>query len=132
MDRTAMNIITFAQDGHFVNPSRVSPLALGARLVIGNRYELVTMGQTALCVSLICLTDSFIRASPPNMKIAFHAIKGTYHTQEHERFGGVMGMVTKQQVLAIQIWNDQVMFQTRTSSGMFRPLALSLYLYKFL
>ncbi len=112
-------MLKFAHDDRYVNPSRVSPLILEARLLSGNsRYELTVLGQTALCVSLIFVTESYIYETPASLKLAFHAIKGTYHSQEFERFGGTMGMVTGQQVLGMQIWNDVVTFQTKMT-GMF-------------
>ncbi len=78
-----MNVIAFKNDEHYINPSRVSPLLLEARLLSGNsRYELSMLGQTAVCVSLICVMESFIHETPSYLKLAFHAIKGCYHSQE--------------------------------------------------
>lgn len=105
---------------NFVNPSRVSPLQLGIRVSAGSTqtHRLYYGDRVAICVSAVCVTESFLSA-PRRIGAKSDRqrkwISGVLHDQDWERFEGTICLAFHERILYGQISDKAISFQTMIS-----------------
>lgn len=108
----------FAEEKNFVNFSRISPTAIGTRLVnlFSSRYEFVKDGRTAIGVSCGMVFQSQIESVSPQLKFPFHGLSLTMHCQDAERHEASICSVAGKRTLVGQIFKNAMSFQTNVSA----------------
>lgn len=116
LHRNAINCLQFSQTGRFVNPSRASPMStLVKRVGVDTKNLRLYIGSDfAICLTCICVTDSFLYRFPPT-GLRQRQIRGIVHSQEWERLVGFFCMVFHEDELHAQVFKDALTFTTKTS-----------------
>ncbi|KAJ7767247.1 hypothetical protein B0H16DRAFT_1521466 [Mycena metata] len=105
---------------NFVNISRISPLRLNTRISAGSSstYRLHIDDRVAVCVSVICATESHLVA-PKRIGVRSERMRkwvsGVMHDQEWERFESVTCLLFHEQTMYTQITDKAISFQTMIS-----------------
>ncbi|KAJ7733303.1 hypothetical protein B0H16DRAFT_1579726 [Mycena metata] len=105
---------------NFCNISRISPLRLNTRISAGSSstYRLHVDDRIAICVSVICTTESHLVAAK---RIGVKSermrkwVAGVMHDQEWERFESATCLLFHEQVMYTQMTNRAISFQTMIS-----------------
>ncbi|KAF8953458.1 hypothetical protein BDZ97DRAFT_1767423 [Flammula alnicola] len=123
MTHVVATTVRFVRDGRYINPSRVDPTTISARSMPssgGFRHELCLGGKnlrdTAICVTPVMVMDSFVAQVNSLLNFSGHYITGIFHTEEWQRFAGVVGMITHHSRLYAHIWSDAITFGTLGAS----------------
>jgi hypothetical protein len=113
--RNAANALKFGQEGHFINPSRISPLVTNVRRmnVDGKNLRLFVGKSHAICVTAIASTESYL-LSVPSVGLSQKQLRGIVHSQEWERFAAFFGMVFHQSEMGAQLYKDALSFTTKS------------------
>ncbi|KAJ7020367.1 hypothetical protein C8F04DRAFT_1275143 [Mycena alexandri] len=105
---------------NFVNPSRVSPLRLNTRISAGSSstYRLHVDDRVAICVTVICTTESHLVA-PKRIGVRSERMRkwvsGVPHDQEWERMEAGTCLQFHEQTMYSQITDKALSFQTMIS-----------------
>ncbi|KAJ7027192.1 hypothetical protein C8F04DRAFT_1189855 [Mycena alexandri] len=105
---------------NFGNISRISPLRLNTRISAGSSstYRLHIEDRIAICVSVICTTESHLVA-PKRIGVKSERMRkwvsGVLHDQEWERFEAATCLLFHEQTMYSQITDKALSFQTMIS-----------------
>ena len=115
--RRCTEAIQFVQCGRYINPSRVSPLYVNAKRMAmkGSRFRLNVDTHFAICVTCICVTDSYLYRLP-SAGIPQRQVRGIVHSQEWERLVAFFCMVFDEKDLHAQLFQDALTFSTKPQS----------------
>ncbi|KAJ7016597.1 hypothetical protein C8F04DRAFT_1201832 [Mycena alexandri] len=117
----SIGAIVFAEAApNYCNLSRVSPLRLNTRISAGSSstYRLHIDDRIAICVSVICTTESHLVA-PKRIGVKSERMRkwvsGVMHDQEWERFEANVCLQFHEQIMYSQIVDKAISFQTMIS-----------------
>ncbi|KAF8181501.1 hypothetical protein BJ912DRAFT_928954 [Pholiota molesta] len=109
----ACDAIRFVRYGHYINPSRISPLEVNILYTSYDRKRSVLQCnfRTAICISPILSVESYL-VEPAKSGLKNKYLSGHFHLQEWQRLAGFSCMVFDRPSLVAQIYNDTISFVT--------------------
>ncbi|KAJ7448103.1 hypothetical protein FB451DRAFT_766065 [Mycena latifolia] len=117
----SMGAMLFTEsEPNIINLSRVSPLRLSSQVSAGSSTtrQLHVDGRIAICVSAVCVTESYIvvpRKIGARSDRRRKTLSGVFHDQDWERFEAVVNLAFGETIMYGQMVDKSIAFQTMIS-----------------